>query len=300
MKKTEKIYEEITARFIEELENGIIPWHKPWNAYRIGSDDAIIHGAFNRVSKKMYSPINQCLLRHEGEYATFNQWNKLGGKVKKDEIAEPILGWFIETAPVLDENGNPALDEDENEIKRVWISAKKYNVFHISQVEGVEPLELKPVSNKEISIDECERVFRAYETAENIDIKEVVESRAYYKPSSDCIRVPRRVQFESPEEFYATLFHEMIHSTGHDKRLAREGIKKYNGFGSETYSKEELVAEMGSAFLMNICGAEIPQTFRNSTAYIQSWLGNLKNDKKLIVSASAQAEKAVKYILGEK
>lgn len=298
MKKTEAIYQNITDRIIEEMEKGIIPWHKPWSAYRIGSDDTIIYGAFNRVSKKMYSHINQCLLEHDGEYATFKQWKDLGGKVRKGEKAEKVLGWFVSAQKVLDEDGEPVLDDDGNEKVNTWLSATEYSVFHISQVDGVEPLDLKPVAKVERSIEECEQVFVNYMTAESIDIKELAQNEAYYMPSKDCIRVPKRSQFKAIEEFYSTLFHEMVHSTGHVKRLAREGVVNVNKFGSQEYSKEELVAEMGSAFLMNICGAEIPATFKNSTAYLQNWLTQLKNDKRLIVNASAQAEKAVKYILG--
>ena len=116
----------------------------------------------------------------------------------------------------------------------------------------------------------------------------------------DYIQVPCREQYKDIMEFYSTLFHEMIHSTGHRDRLGRLDCgTKIAGFGSEEYSKEELIAEIGSAFLMNHIGIETVKTFKNSAAYIQNWLSVLKGDNRFIVSASSKAEKAMKYILGD-
>ncbi len=114
-------------------------------------------------------------------------------------------------------------------------------------------------------------------------------------------------QFQVVNEYYSTTFHEITHSTGHKTRLDRLQTGQIAAFGSEEYSKEELVAEIGSATLMNLLGIETVKTFRNTTvktfrnttAYIQSWLNVLKNDNKFIVSASSKAEKAVNFILGE-
>lgn len=274
------IYEEITNRIIKQLEDGKIPWNKPWSG--------IAGGAYNRVSKKPYSLLNQMLLMHDGEYATYKQWSDLGGKVKKGEKSEIVVFWKIfQTEEVKD-----------GRVEKKSIPLLKYiNVFHVSQVEGVEPKDIKPIDHE--PIEEAERIKNDYATRENLSINEVVSNEAFYSPMMDYIQVPCKEQFKDIMEFYSTLFHEMVHSTGHRDRLGRlDSTVKFAGFGSEEYSKEELIAEIGSAFLMNHIGIETTKTFKNSTAYIQSWLKVLRNDNKFIVSASGKAEKAMKYILG--
>lgn len=274
------IYEEITNRIIEQLESGKIPWNKPWSG--------ISGGAYNRVSKKPYSLLNQMLLKHDGEYATYKQWSDLGGKVRSGEKSEIVVFWKIfQTEEVKD-----------GRVEKKSIPLLKYiNVFHVSQVDGVEPKDIKPIEHE--PIEEAERIKNDYAAREKLSIREVVSDRAFYSPMMDYIQVPCKEQFKDVMEFYSTLFHEMVHSTGHKNRLGRlDSSVKFAGFGSEEYSKEELIAEIGSAFLMNHIGIETSKTFKNSTAYIQSWLQVLRNDNKFIVSASSKAEKAMKYILG--
>lgn len=274
------IYEEITNRIIAQLENNEIPWHKPWSG--------ISGGAYNRVSKKPYSLLNQMLLKHDGEYATYKQWSDIGGKVKKGEKSEIVVFWKIfQTEEV--KNGK---------VEKKSIPLLKYiNVFHVSQVDGVEPRDVKSIEHK--PIDEAENIKTTYIDRENIEIREVVTNEAFYSPTMDYIQVPCKEQFADVMEFYSTLFHEMVHSTGHRDRLGRlDASVKLASFGSEEYSKEELIAEIGSAFLMNHIGIETTKTFKNSAAYIQSWLKVLRDDKRFIVSASSKAEKAMKYILG--
>ena len=142
-----------------------------------------------------------------------------------------------------------------------------YNVFHISQVDGVEVKE-KPIVYIE-PIEEAERIKEEYKAREHIEIKEIVSNKAFYSPSGDYIQVPCKEQYTNIEEFYSTLFHEMVHSTGHKTRLDRLETGSNAHFGSETYSKEELTAELGSASLLNMLGIETPKTFRNSSAYIR-------------------------------
>lgn len=274
------IYEEITNRIIEQLENGIIPWHKPWSG--------ITNGAYNRISKKPYSLLNQMLLKHDGEYATYKQWSELGGTVKKGEKSEIVVFWKILQVE----------ETKDGKVEKKSIPLLKYiNVFHVSQVDGVEPKTHKVIEHK--SIEEAEKIKTDYAEREKIVIKEVISDEAFYSPVRDFIQVPCKEQYMDIMEFYSTLFHEMVHSTGHKDRLKRLdcGVK-FAGFGSEEYSKEELVAEIGSAFLMNHIGIETKRTFKNSAAYIQNWLEVLRNDNRFIVSASSKAEKAVKYILG--
>ena len=278
------VYEMVTARIIAELEKGNIPWEKPWTGVR--------SGAFNRISKKPYSLINQMLLQHSGEYATFKQWSELGGHVKKGEKSEIVVFWKIFEA----EETNP--ETGEKETKKIPL-LRYYNVFHISQVEGVEPLASEQLNDEVEPIEEADKIITMYVNREHIDFEELPSNEAFYSPSNDRVVVPMKEQYENINEYYSTTFHELTHSTGHKSRLDRLESGAIASFGSETYSKEELVAEIGSASIMNMLGIETPQTFKNSTAYIQSWLKVLKSDNKFIVSASSRAEKAVNYILGE-
>lgn len=280
MKKS--VYEMITERIIEQLENGVIPWQKPWSGTH--------SGAYNRISNRPYSLLNQLLLKHGGEYATFKQWSGLGGKIRKGEKSEIVTFWKIQQIEEINEDG-------EKTIKQLPL-LRYYNVFHISQVDGVEPKEQLKISNLE-SIEEAENIKNEYMNREHLKIFETVTNKAFYTPTFDYIEVPCKEQYQNIEEFYSTLFHEMIHSTGHKNRLGRLETGASAHFGSKTYSKEELVAELGSAALVNMLGIETGKSFRNSGAYIQNWLQALKNDNKFIVSASSKAEKAVKYILNE-
>ena len=279
------VYELVTNRIISELENGVIPWEKPWS----GS----VSGAFNRISKKPYSFINQMLLKHSGEYATFNQWRGIGGRIRKGERAEIVVFWKVYQKE-LDE-----IDPETGKKKVQTIpTLKYYNVFHISQVEGVEPLEVTPETREIEPIEEAEKLIQNYVEREQLSFKEQQSNEAYYSPLSDCVVVPEKKQFKEIAEWYSTTFHELTHSTGHKSRLNRLTTGKAAAFGSECYSKEELIAEIGSASIMNLLGIETKHSFRNSAAYIQSWLKVLKNDIRFIVSAASKAEKAVDYIMG--
>lgn len=277
------VYELVTNRIIEQLENNIIPWEKPWSG--------TIDGAFNRVSKKPYSILNQILLKYGGEYASFKQWKDLGGHIRKGEKSEIVVFWKMYPIKEKQDYGT--------EIIKTIPLLKYINVFHISQVDGVEPLKQKVTHDIE-PIEKAEKILNDYWNRENITIEHVKGDKAFYSPMFDKIQLPLFEQFKQSEEYYSTAFHESVHSTMKTSRCNRQEDRKGKvvSFGSEEYSKEELVAEVGSAQLMNIVGIETTKSFRNSTAYIQSWLKVLRNDNKFIVSASSKAEKAVNYILG--
>lgn len=277
------VYELVTNRIIEQLENNIVPWEKQWSG--------TLDGAFNRVSKKPYSILNQMLLKYNGEYASFKQWKDLGGHIRKGEHSEIIVFWKM--YPIKEKQ------DDGTEIIKTIPLLKYINVFHISQVDGVEPLKQKVTHDIE-PIDKAEKILNDYWNRENITIEHVKGDKAFYSPMFDKIQLPLFEQFKQSEEYYSTAFHESVHSTMKTSRCNRQEDRKGKvvSFGSEEYSKEELVAEVGSAQLMNIVGIETTKSFRNSTAYIQSWLKVLRNDNKFIVSASSKAEKAVNYILG--
>lgn len=276
------VYEMVTDRIIAELEKGNIPWKRPWTGVR--------SGAYNRITKKPYSIINQILLKHSGEYATFKQWSDLGGHIKKGEKSEIVVFWKIYQKEETNE------ETGEKEVRKIPV-LKYYNVFHISQVEGVKPLE---VPFREVEpIEEADKIITMYVNREHLDFKELPSNKATYNPSNDRVVVPMKEQYENINEYYSTTFHELAHSTGYKSRLNRFETNEIVNFGSPTYSREELCAELSSAFMMNMLGIETPQTFKNSTAYIQNWLKVLKNDNKFIVSASSKAEKAVNFMLAE-
>lgn len=273
------VYQAVTDRIIAQLEKGVVPWHKPWSG--------VMGGAFNRVSKKPYSLLNQMLLEHDGEYATFNQWKNLGGKIKKGAKSEIVVFWKI-----FDKEEEK---DGEKEVKHVPC-LRYFNVFHISQVEGVEPLNQNFVEHE--PIEEAEKVKTDYAAREGLEIREVVSNEAFYSPAYDYIQVPCKQQYQDIAEFYATLFHECSHASGAAKRLNRfNPDAKIAKFGSVDYSKEELIAELTSSMLMNHVGIENNNTFQNNAAYIKGWLEVLKGNNKFIVSASSKAEKSAKYIL---
>ena len=288
MSKSKSTYEMVTDRIISQLENGVIPWEKPWSGTK--------NGAFNRISGKSYSLLNQMLLKHGGEYATFKQWSDLGGKIRRGEKSEIVVFWKILPVEETKEDGTKTVKQ---------IPLLRYiSVFHVSQVDGVEPLQQEELQElHDIKpIEKAEIVLKDYWTREHITIEHVKGDDAYYSPSKDLIRLPLFEQFESANEYYSTAFHETVHSTMKESRCNRADDRKGErvAFGSEAYSKEELVAEIGAANLMNIIGIETSRTFRNNTAYIQNWLQVLKNDVRFIISASSRAEKATQYILCQK
>lgn len=277
------IYQEITDRIIAELETGIIPWQKPWIAS--GTDYAISYS-----TGKPYSLLNQMLLGRPGEYLTFKQVQEAGGHVRKGEKANFVVFWkWLES--------KDELDPITGEPKKIPY-LRYYNVFHIDQCEGVEPKHTKsaePVANPAEADAAAEAVIADYLKRSGVTLTHEEGDRAYYRPATDSITLPRMEQFAKTAEYYSTAFHEMTHSTGHESRLNR--LTKTAAFGSEDYSKEELVAEIGAAALVNHVGLETSDSFRNSAAYVQSWLRALKDDKRMIVSASGKAEKAVNMIL---
>lgn len=282
------VYSIVTSRIIDELEKGIIPWQKPWHGTACG--------AFNRVTKKPYSLINQMLLNKSGEWATFKQWNELGGRIRKGEKSSIIVLWKIYQKPIADKNGNPKLDENGTPATENFPVLKYYNVYHISQVDGVEPL---PKDELHIPNPDkmAEDIINKYINNNGPEFCPGISDKAYYSPLTDEVVIPRLDQYETASEYYSTAFHELTHSTGHKSRLDRFTTNASAAFGSEDYSKEELIAEIGAASLVNICGLEQPKTFKNSAAYIQSWLKVLKGDTRFIISAASKAEKAVNYIM---
>lgn len=275
MSKRKNVYEMITNTIIEKLENGVVPWQQPYTTGGL---------PVNWLTQKQYRGINMMLLP-PGEYATFKQIQKAGGKVKKGEKGRPIIFWkWLKVE-----------DEDTGEDKKVPL-LKTYNVFEInSQVEGLESKK-DWTEYENDPIEEAKMVIQEY--FKNQDDLRMVRQPGIpcYSPSEDRIYMPRIEHFTSSENYYKTYFHEMVHSTGHKSRLNREGVTGVINFGNENYSKEELVAEIGAAMLsahVNIQDAVID----NSASYIDNWLSVLKNDHKFVVQAAQKAQKATDLIL---
>ena len=273
------IYSEVTSRIMEQMEQGVIPWQKPWVA---------CGKAISRTTGKPYSLLNQMLLGRLGEYLTFKQCQEAGGKVKKGEKASMVVFWkFIEQK-----------DEETGEVKEVPF-LRYYNVFHIDQCEGITAKHTTETAFPDgaATLESAQEIIYDYLGREGVKLSHEEGDRAFYRPATDEVVLPIRKQFMSTAEYYSTVFHELTHSTGHPTRLNR--LTRPSFFGTEDYSKEELVAEIGAATLVNHVGLETASSFRNSAAYIQNWLGVLKGDKRFIVSAAGRAEKAVNLILNQ-
>lgn len=273
---SKKIYETITNKIIEKLEEGTIPWKKP---FQDGDGTPV-----NWVTQKPYRGINTFLL-DGGEYATYKQIKDNGGTVLKGEKGTPIVFWKLMDIE----------DKETQEDKKIPL-LKTYTVFKIGvQTKGIEP-KRKMVEHEHQSIAQAEEIYKNYMNGPDFTFK---NDGAYYKPTLDVVNVPPMKSFADINAYYSTLFHEMVHSTGHKTRLDRAGVVSFNGFGTEQYSKEELIAELGASMLCGV--AQIDNTtLDNSASYIKSWLKALKDDNTLIISAFQSAQKASDHILGTK
>lgn len=295
MERRVNVCEIITEQIIRQMEQGQIPWQKPWVG---GSEEARSH-----YSGKPYSLLNQLLLAQPGEYITFNQCSKEGGRIRKGSKAKYVYVWKPCMIPETDADGKPILDADGKQKVKTVPFLRGYQVFHLSDTEGIaekwaESLPENPARTKE----EIDRVLTEYVTREGIRLKADKETgRAFYSPQYDLIQIPCINQYTEAAEYYSTGFHEAVHSTGHPKRLHRFEVNDKNAaFGSENYSKEELTAEIGAASILHQLGIGTPGSLKNSAAYVQNWLKALKDDNRLIISAAGRAEKAVRMILGQR
>jgi antirestriction protein ArdC len=274
------VYEIVTSKIIEQLESGVAPWQKPWK-----SDPPM-----NLISQKEYRGLNVFLLGSQGYgsryWLSFNQASKLGGHVKQGAKSSLVVYWSIGEEKTIRK-------ADGTEKKSKPILLRYYSVFNLEQTEGIaEKLGLSS-SARVADIEDCERIVSQMPNAPARE----QSHKAWYRPSNDTVGMPAKTAFNSPEAYYATLFHELTHSTGHASRIGREGIENLNEFGSESYSKEELVAELGASMLCGITGIS-PAVIQNSAAYLKCWIERLKGDSKLIVSAASAAQKAADYIRG--
>ncbi|MFT3784768.1 MAG: zincin-like metallopeptidase domain-containing protein [Tepidisphaeraceae bacterium] len=287
------LYADVTARVVEMLDQGVVPWRSP-----ILGRGAAGHPR-NLSSGKRYRGINIFLLaftafarNYESCYwLTYQQAVQRGGHVKKGERSSVVVFWkrFEPKDQQLDENGKP--------LKRPGFLLRHYNVFNAAQCEGIEvpdapkfmPSEFKPV-------ERAEQIVNGYP-----DGPKVIHggSQTFYRAKDDEVHLPHPTRFTSTDEYYSARFHELSHSTGHSKRLDRKLDTDPKPFGTPDYGREELVAEMAAAFLSAEAGIS-PAVILNQAAYISGWLGVLKADKKLVVTAAGAAQKAADWILNVK
>ena len=310
-----EVAQKICDRIVEMIdETGVLPWSKPWNR---GRDMVkVVDGyvtvtvqprAWNRKGES-YKGVNTYL--PVGEYITFQQCKKEGGSVKKGARGLPVVYWnFIKKTVKNDETG-----EDEEKTIPVL---KYYTVFNVRDCDGikqkhfpeaqtvqVEKSHYEPKPDADLSLDDtAEAIIAGYiDRAGNgfKVLRDDVSDRAYYSPAMDYVNVPCRGQYgDNRGEYYSTLFHELAHSTGHETRLNRfTGKAKNAAFGSTEYSKEELVAEITAASVLNSVGLESANSFRNSAAYVKSWSQKIKADPLCYVSAATKAQAAYEMLLG--
>jgi len=276
------VYEIITEKIIKQLDSGVAPWRKPWTCQTPA----------NLITQKEYRGLNVFTLASQGYpsrfWLTFNQATKLGGRIRKGEKSSPIIFWNLS-----DEQETTTADGRSESSHHFLL--RYYSVFNFAQTEGIDiPASLLQETRTNNPIETCEQIVTNMPNPPAFQQSD----KAWYSPSSDVVGMPARGLFHSSEEFYATEFHELAHSTGHPHRLHRDNFDNPAHFGSESYSKEELIAEMTAAMLCGIAGIE-QKTLENSAAYLKTWIERLKSDSRLLVSAASQAQKAADFIQGK-
>ncbi len=277
------MYAEVTARIIKMLEAGEIPWEKPW----VGSN-----GAWSREDGKYYCLINQLLLP-PGEYATRERIFKDGGKILKGSKQKQVWSFYFKRVE--------ETDETTGEIEVKFLPRQKYiGVFNVATDTDLEPkYHTETVETPAEPLTVLEAVKNDYLERSGVLYNETYSSSAYYSPAADQVTVPSKAQFEETAEYYSTVFHELAHSTGHESRLKRFDCSLgVAAFGSEDYSREELVAELTSCAVLSYMGVSTRSSFRNNAAYIGAWVAKLKEDNKAIIRAAAKAERAYNLIMG--
>jgi antirestriction protein ArdC len=273
------VQEIITNRIIELLEKGTAPWQKPWTS----------RAPVNLISQKPYRGLNVISLASQGyasEYwLTFNQANKLGGKIRRSEHGSLVVFWHI---------GEERLNAKTGKLGKS-VLLRYSTAFNLTQTEGIaEKLGLDRQVPRVPDIEAADAIVAAMPNRPEF----VQSDKAWYSSARDVVGLPPKESFVSGEAFASVRFHELAHSTGHASRLNRfEGENCDHRFGSESYSKEELVAELTASMLAGVCGIS-PKIIENSASYCQSWIARLKGDSRLIVAAASAAQKATDYIQG--
>jgi antirestriction protein ArdC len=278
------IYEIVNDRILAAMDRGVVPWVKPWT----GSMPA------NLKTGREYSGANvislwaseMCQEFKSSYWATFNQIRDLGGHVLKGSKSTPIVFYEPRGKEVQKEDGSTELIVTSSVLRY-------YNAFNLDQTEGIEAPALNAPKDPNV-LNACNGLLASMPTPPGYQES---GSIAAYSPRSDKVLMPAIERFKSTEGYVAAKFHEYAHSTGHEKRLNREGIQDSH-FGDDKYSFEELVAELASAFLCAHVGCDSGKQIENSAAYIQNWSAKFKEDRRMLMKAAAQARKAADFVRG--
>ena len=300
-----ELIENINNTIIEGLQAKGLQWFKPFK------DSVTMQWSALRSNGTPYKGINQFILSAKAidkgwvnKWYTFAQVSKLGGRVNKGEKSTDVYLWKVNFAvEIAGKTQYFARLEDvpshlQKDAKKAFY-LQVFKVFSISQTDLPLDTPSQPVEVSELEADaHAEAILEAW--CKEVTLKHSGQGRAYYSPSGDFIHMPAKTteQWKSNGDYYKVFFHEAIHSTGHKTRLDR--LDKMASFGSDEYSKEELVAELGALYLEAITGIQTAiDDFKNSQAYINGWISKFKSDPKLILSASTKAHEAVELILSK-
>lgn len=283
-REKQNIYEAVNDIILGHLEKGVVPWRQTW----IGKGVPI-----NRFTNRRYRGINHFLLNMlpypTNEFVSFQQAKELGGKIKKGEKGHMVIFWkWIE--PVQDEG----VEIEQDLSKYPYI--QYHRVWNLAQCEGVESIR---IADERDAIEPDDRADSFLNGLQDKPQLTHSSDGAYYNPRLDLINMPEVSSFESSDAYYSVLFHELVHSTGHQKRLSRKGITDTIRFGSMEYSFEELIAEMGACYLLSHCGI-VPDNYANNAAYIAGWMRKLTMERYSFIHASVQAQRALDFLFGDK
>ncbi|CDL80392.1 ArdC family protein [Xenorhabdus cabanillasii] len=297
------IYQQVTDRIISALEKGTAPWKRPWRSTDKQSGDIL---PINAMTGNHYNGVNILLLWMSAEemgtninrWLTYRQAQQLGGQVRKGERATLTVIYKSYETQAKDENNDLLFDNEGQPLMEQRAMLKSNRLFNVIQCDGLPEHLLSeriPEDKQETLSPRIRREVSTMLDATGVKLISAAQNRAFYGPINDRIVMPLSEQFDTEADYWSTLLHEMVHSTGHASRLNREGITRIHlKFGDPIYSFEELVAEMGSAFLcaqLEVFG-EV-----NHDSYIEHWLSVLKKDKKALFRACKQAREASEYLL---
>lgn len=265
-------YRKITNEVIDRLKHGTIPWRRTWKSGL----------PTNAVSHRPYRGINIWLLSHRkyqsNLWLTYNQARKMGGHVRSGEHGTQIVFWKI----------TEAVDEETDEVRTIPL-LRTYTVFNVEQTT----VEIETETRQFNPIAEAQGIIDGYAG------KPVIEpGEPAYHPTTDTVTMLSLTAFDSPDEYYSTMFHELSHSTGHESRLGRNVS---NHFGSDIYAEEEVIAEMSASYLSAMVGTAVfSRIVDNSAAYIKSWVQRFQDNDRLIVSLSSRAQRSADWVLGKR
>jgi len=283
-KSRQSVYQIVTDEILKALDRGVIPWRRPWGGQQLAPKSTTTGRNYRGINTW---PLFIAAEMHGYEspwWLTYKQAQALGGQVRKGEKSSLITFWKVWERD----------DPETGTVDKIPV-LRYFNVFNAKQCDGlgakftsrpdVETFEHSP-------IDQCERIAAGYVDGPTV---EHGGFRACYQPGVDRVLMPRPEVFEQREAYYSTLFHELVHSTGHEKRLHRESLGTQE---LDTYGREELIAEMGAALLCGVAGIS-PATVENSAAYLAGWCKAIRQDCKLVIQSAAAAQRAADLILGE-